>query len=180
MALTDKKYDELVKLFKKEPELGQRAAADRLDVPVSDVGMLQFCNAQVDAGIWSEIGETAKAVKDARDKDGNRWEMIMARSGLSRAKVIELYGGEEEAKASYTGRGRNFAENGKTEAPTTRVSRGRAAKTETAKTGSAKKSTAKKSAAKKSTAATGRKAAAAKKTIQRNTRGRRSSASNPS
>src|SRR5215203_1671493 len=105
-------WNALVKLVKRDPEITQRAAAEEMGVGQTELSILAFCQAKVAAGVESEAPATAKSVKDLRDREGNRWELIMARTGLSKSEVIEMYGGEEAAKASYTGRGRNFAENG--------------------------------------------------------------------
>jgi len=177
-------FNLMVRALKKNPELGQKALADELDVSVGEVSMVSFCKAQVEAGIYSEAPATPKSVQNLRDREQNRWELIMARTGLSRAKVIEAYGGEEAAKESFVGRGRNFTSNGESGGASVRVSRrgGGSAKTKTAsaktKTASKKKSAA--AGSKKKSAASGRKAAASKTGIVRNRQGRRSSASNPS
>ena len=113
-------YDKLVKDLKKNPDLTQSEAAELQGLTIGQVNMMRFCRAQVDAGIWDEIPETAKAVKAAR-AEGNRWELIAARAGISRAKAVDLYGGEDAAKESYVGRGRNFA-NGEDEKPKGRAS----------------------------------------------------------
>ena len=120
---TELNYDKLVKDLKKDPELTQSQAADAQGLTIGQVSMMKFCAAQVDAGIWDEIPATTKAVKAARN-EGNRWELIAARGDISRAKVIDLFGGEDAAKDSYVGKGRNFANGDSKPAP---AKRGRAA-----------------------------------------------------
>lgn len=88
---------------------GHAATAEQLGITPGQLPMLTFCRAQVEAGHYKTAPATAKSVKDLRNKENNRWELIAARTGLSMAKVKELYGGEEAARKSYTGRGRNFA-----------------------------------------------------------------------
>lgn len=84
-------------------------AASQLGITQGQLSMLRYCMAQVEAGQYDEIPATAASVKKARDKDGNRWELIAARAGISVAKVKDLYGGEDAAKKSFVGRGRNFS-----------------------------------------------------------------------
>lgn len=120
---TELNYDKLVKDLRKNPELTQSEVADSQGLTIGQVSMMKFCQAQVEAGIWDEIPATTKAVKAARN-EGNRWELIAARADVSRAKVIDLFGGEDAAKDSYVGRGRNFG-NGDGDKPAPK--RGRAA-----------------------------------------------------
>lgn len=94
-------------------------AASQLGLTQGQLSMLKFCMAQVEAGQYDEIPATAASVKKARDKDGNRWELIAARAGISVAKVKDLYGGEDAARDSFTGRGRNFTGVKRTKAKTT-------------------------------------------------------------
>lgn len=84
-----------------------QAAADQ-GLTIGQLPMIQFCRAQVESGQFGKIPATKASVQKAR-KEGNRWELIAARSGLSVAKVKDLFGGEDAAKKSYTGRGRNFS-----------------------------------------------------------------------
>jgi hypothetical protein len=121
---TELNYDKLVKDLKKDPDLTQSQAADNQGLTIGQVSMMKFCQAQVEAGIWDEIPATTKAVKAARN-EGNRWELIAARADVSRAKVIDLFGGQDAAKDSYVGKGRNF-QNGDGEKPAPKRGRGRA------------------------------------------------------
>jgi hypothetical protein len=106
-------YDKLVKVLKREGEISQKAAADELDINVGQLSMLNFCRAKVDAKLYSTAPATAKSVKNLRDNEENRWELIAARVGLSLKDTKELYGGEAKARGSYIGRGRNHSdENG--------------------------------------------------------------------
>jgi hypothetical protein len=175
-------WDKLVKIVKQDDEITQRAAAEKLGVSPSSLSILNFCQAKVEAGVESTAPATAKSVKDLRDRQGYRWEMIMAKTDLSKSDVIELYGGEEAAKASYTGRGRNFA-NG-----VTSTSKGKSASSKSKSASSKSKSapsgrttgrttgTTKTATAKSKSAASKSKSAASK---GRST-GRRSIAGNPS
>lgn len=99
-------YDKLVTLLKKNGELTQQAAADKLGVSLGQVNMLAFCKAKVAAGVVSKAPATVQSVKKLRNQDGDRWEMIAARTGLSVAKVKDLFGGEDAAAKSSVGRGR--------------------------------------------------------------------------
>lgn len=83
-------------------------AADQLGLTLSQLPMIKYCRAQVEAKLFSTIPATAASVKKAR-KEGNRWELIAARAGISVAKTKDLFGGEDAAKADYIGRGRNFS-----------------------------------------------------------------------
>lgn len=148
-------YDKLVGFLKKNPEASQKAAAESQNLSIGEVSMLRFCQAKVEAGVVSKAPGTNASIKKLRDSEGDRWEMIAARTGKSVADVKAAYeeaGGN--AASSYIGRGRN--PNG----------------AQTAKP----KASGKKPAAK---AATGRKAAGTgkKPVIVRNRRGR---AGNPS
>jgi hypothetical protein len=84
-------------------------AAEALGVTPGQLNMNAFCKAQVAAGLFSKIPATAASVKKARNSDGNRWELIAARAGISVAKVKDLYGGEDAAAGSFVGRGRNYS-----------------------------------------------------------------------
>lgn len=175
-------WDALVKLVKRDPEITQRAAAEEMGVGQTELSILAFCQAKVAAGVESEAPATAKSVKDLRDRQGNRWELIMARTGLSKSEVIEMYGGEEAAKSSYTGRGRNFAENGVT------TSRGKSASSKSksasskSKSAPAGRSTGRTTATTKTSAAKGKSATSKSKSSGSKGRstGRRSIAGNPS
>lgn len=108
--MAEVQYDKLVKLVKGDNEITQSAAAKALGVSTGQLSMLVFSQAKVDAGVYKKIPATAVSVKKARDIEGNRWELIAARTGQGVARVKALYeeaGGN--AKASYTGKGRNFA-----------------------------------------------------------------------
>jgi hypothetical protein len=83
-------------------------AAEQLNLTPGQLSMLKYCQAQVEAGLFGEIPSTAASVKKARN-EGNRWELIAARAGISVAKVKDLFGGEDAARASFVGRGRNFS-----------------------------------------------------------------------
>lgn len=172
--------DKLAKLFKGNSELTQGQAAQKLGVTVGQVPMTDFCKAKVQAGVVSTAPATTASVKKLRDSEGNRWELISARTGVGVAKVKELYGGEEAAKASYSGRGRNFngttstRKSGSTKTAATKTGgAGRKASASKTKTGAARKSAGRKAAG------AGRKSAAAKTSIVRN-RGGRQSTANPS
>lgn len=169
---TELNYDKLVKDLKANPELKQSEAAQKQGLTIGQVSMVAFTKAQVEAGIYKKAPGTPPSVKKLRDSEGNRWELIAARTGLGVSAVKAAYeeaGGN--ASNSYTGRGRNFAGGGS----------GR-------KSGAAKK-TAAKSGAKKTTAArktgvkttTARRGATKKTAPVRNIRGGRSGrAANPS
>jgi hypothetical protein len=99
------KHADLVKFLSKNEDAGQSAAADHLGITISQLPMIDFCRAQVEAGIWSEIAETPKAVLAARDKDGNRWELVAARADVGVAKAKTMYedaGGVLDAKPAKT------------------------------------------------------------------------------
>jgi hypothetical protein len=91
-------HEKLVKLAK--AGMGHSEAAVELGVTVGQISSMAWSRALVDAGEFSEIADTAAAVKKARDVENNRWELIAARAGVSVAAVKELYGGEEAAAES--------------------------------------------------------------------------------
>lgn len=98
-------YQKLVGLVKKGANQS-KAAAD-LGITVGQLSMLVFSQAQVDAGLFTKAPATGPSVKKLRDSEGNRWELIAARTGISVAQVKAKYeeaGGN--ASASFTGRGR--------------------------------------------------------------------------
>jgi hypothetical protein len=116
-------------------------AAEELGVPVSKISSLAWSNALVDGGEFDEIADTAAAVKRARDVEGNRWELIAARAGISVNAVKELYGGEDAAAESViSGRRSSKEDNGEAEAPPKR--RGRPAKEQTGAATTGKRATA--------------------------------------
>lgn len=166
-------YDKLVKLVKGDKDITQSQAAQKLGLSIGQVSMLKFCQAQVEAGAYDKAPSTAASVKKLRDSEGNRWELIAARTGLSVAAVKGKYeeaGGN--AANSYTGRGRNHAASGTTSKRSTAKRSGAAAsKSGTAKRSGAKSGTAKRTTAKRSTAKRGA-------VVRRVTR--RSGTSNPS
>jgi hypothetical protein len=148
-------FDRLVKLLKRDGDIGQAEAARELGITIGQLGMVKFCQAQVEAGVYGKAPGTAASVKKLRDGEGNRWELIAARTGKSVAAVKELYPGD--ASKRLTGNG---SSNGKKATTATRGA---------AKPGRKPASTKK---------PTGRKAAAEGKVIRRTTR--LSTATNPS
>jgi|KBSMisStandDraft_5_1062788.scaffolds.fasta_scaffold21235_10 hypothetical protein len=108
-------HAKLVAFLKKNDEAGQSAAAKHLGISIGQLPMLQFCIAQVEAGVYDELPATTKSVTAARDKEGNRWELLAARTGESVSAVKKLYSGDPSE--SYTGKGRNH-KNGQGSAPT--------------------------------------------------------------
>jgi len=118
----------LVAFLRKNPDAGQAAAADHLDVGVSQLSMMAFCQAQVEAGVWDEISDTAKAIKAARDNDENRWELIAARAGIGVSAVKALY---EEAGGSNTGR---ISKNGNGESKSSKSTKSSKTETKTTRT----------------------------------------------
>lgn len=84
-------YDKLVGFLKKNPDASQKAAADSQGLTIGQVSMLKFCEAKVEAGIVSKIPGTAASIKKAR-QDGDRWELIAARTGKSVAAVRDAAG----------------------------------------------------------------------------------------
>lgn len=102
-------YDKLVKLVKGDKDITQGQAAQKLGLSIGQVSMLKFCQAQVEAGKFQKAPATAASVKKLRDNEGNRWELIAARTGLSPAAVKAKYeeaGGDAKA---YVGRGRDHS-----------------------------------------------------------------------
>jgi len=125
-------YDKLVKILKREGEISQKAAADELDINVGQLSMLNFCKAKVDAKLYSTAPATAKSVKNLRDNEENRWELIAARTGLSVKDVKELYGGEAKSRSSYVGRGRDHTNGNGSSTKTRSAGRSTGSKTKTA------------------------------------------------
>jgi hypothetical protein len=161
-------YAKLVKVVKGDKTITQGKAATALGLSIGQISMVNFCKAQVEVGVYDKAPATPTSVKKLRVTEGNRWELISARTGLtiSAVKKIAEDGGFLD---SYTGKGRNF--NG---AP--------AAKRSTAKssTASPKRTTAKRTTAKRSTAKRSG-VGGRNTTVKRNvTGGRRSTAANPS
>lgn len=164
-------YDRLVKLVK--GGANQADAAKQLGVTTGQLSMLLFCQAQVDSGLVKKAPGTPKSVRELRDKQGNRWELIAARTGLSVA-AVKAHAESAGVLDSYTGRGRNHS--GSTS--------GRKASTKKTSAKSSTKKTSAKSSTKKTSAAGGRPSArktggrpSARKSA---TSGRRSTAANPS
>lgn len=160
----------VTELVKRDNGISQKGVADKLGVSTGQVSMTIFSAARVAAGVYNKQPATAASVKKLRDSEGNRWELIAARTGLSVTKARELYGGEAKARASYSGRGRDFSNGNSSSTRSTQRS------------GSGRGSAGKKGSTKKATAAASRKggATAKKGGIVRNKAGRRSTAGNPS
>jgi hypothetical protein len=95
--ISQAKLDRLVKQGK-----SQAKCAEALGVTPGQLGMLRYGQALVNTGQLKKAPATAKSVKELRDKQSLRWEFIAAMTGLSVAKVRELYGNKD----SYIGRGR--------------------------------------------------------------------------
>jgi hypothetical protein len=81
----------LVSFLKKNEEASQKAAADHLGVTIGQLPMLTFCAAKVEAGIVKTAPGTPQSVKKLRDSEGERWEMIAARTKMSVAGVKRAY-----------------------------------------------------------------------------------------
>src|SRR4051812_12728027 len=96
-------YDKLVKLVKGNNDITQAGAAEALGLSIGQVSMLKFCQAQGEAKVYDKAPSTNASIKKLRDSEGNRWELIAARTGLSVAAVKTKYeeGGGNAAK-SYT------------------------------------------------------------------------------
>lgn len=102
-------YDKLVKLVKGDKGITQGQAAQKLGLSIGQVPMLKFNGAQVAAGVYQKAPATGPSIKKLRDSEGNRWELIAARTGLGVAAVKAKYeeaGGDAKA---YVGRGRDHS-----------------------------------------------------------------------
>lgn len=165
-------HDKVVKFIKANSEIKQSEVAQKLGITIGQVPMLSFNKAQVEAGVYSKAPGTEASVKRLRN-EGNRWELIAARTGLSVA-AVKAHAESAGVLDSYTGRGRNHS--GSTS--------GRKASTKKTSAKSSTKKTSAKSSTKKTSAAGGRPSArktggrpSARKSA---TSGRRSTAANPS
>jgi hypothetical protein len=127
-SVTDKQYRALVAELKKHPGNSERHYAETTGIALPQIGSVLY-KAELEADPSLKIAKTAKAVAQARSK-GLRWPRIAAYSGLSQAKVKELYTeatGEDPSK-SWTGRGRRFDGEGKPAKTGSSGRRGAAAK----------------------------------------------------
>ena len=129
-------HEKLVRLVK-SGIVSHSEAATELGVTVGQISSLAWSRALVEAGQYSEIADSAAAIKKARDVENNRWELIAARTGESVAAVKELHGDAENSTVS--GR-RAAAQNGEEEQETT-TKRGRGRST-AGKTTTGKRATA--------------------------------------
>lgn len=168
-------HDKVVKMLKANGELKQSQVAQKLGVTIGQVPMLSFCKAQVEAGVYSTAPKTGSSIKKLRDSEGNRWELIAARTGLGVAAVKAAY---EEAggdtASSYTGRGRNFS--GSTSGSGSKSSSsGKASSKKASSKASSKKSSSKKTTSGRPSASSKKKTASAGRPSAR-----RSVAGNPS
>src|SRR3954463_16322066 len=142
-------YDKLVKLVKSDNDITQGKAAERLGLSIGQIPMLKFCQAKVEAGAGSKAPGTEASIKKLR-ANGDRYEMIAAKTGKSVAAVKEVLG----PNAGYVGRGRNF--NGASGSGTSR--KGSSSKTtstgsrKTTSTGTSRKKTSSTGSARKKTA----------------------------
>ena len=134
-SVTDKQYKALVAELKKNPGNSERYYADKCGIQQSQIGSVLY-KAEVEADPSLKIGKTAAAVAKARN-NGLRWPRIAAYSGLSVAKVKELFEEHtgQSAAASWTGRGRRFDGEGKKATTGQSARRGASAKKSTGTSG---------------------------------------------
>jgi hypothetical protein len=154
-------YAQLVKLAKQG--MGHSEAARELGVTVGQISSLTFSKALVDAGVYDTVSKITPAViVRLKDDEGNRWELISARTEKSVAEVKELYveGGGDL--------------NGGSKAPSAGTNRASGRKTKTAP--AAKSGSKKKTAGSKAKASSARPVGRARTLAER----RRSRSSNPS
>jgi hypothetical protein len=95
-------HEKLVKLA--NADYGHSGAAAELGVPVGQISSIAWSRALVDAGRYDTAPATSASVKRLKDVEGNRWELIAARTGESVARVKELYGPDAGNAASPRGR----------------------------------------------------------------------------
>jgi hypothetical protein len=82
-------YSKLVQLAKKG--MGHSAAAKELGLTTGQISSLVFSQALVESGQVPKAPGTAASIRKLKDSEGNRWELIAARTGKSVAEVKELY-----------------------------------------------------------------------------------------
>jgi len=125
-------HDALVKLAKKG--LGHSAAATELGVTVGQISSMQWSTALVSAGRFSTAPATSASVRKLKDVEGNRWELIAARTGESVTRVKDLYGDADEvAAASNRRRGNGNGSSSKTSGASKKKSAASGRKTGSAK-----------------------------------------------
>jgi hypothetical protein len=83
-------YDKLVNLLKKK-DIGHSAAAAELGLTTGQISSLAFSQALVDSGRVDTAPSTDASVKKLR-AEGNRFELIAARTGKSVGEVKEILG----------------------------------------------------------------------------------------
>ena len=160
-------YNALVKLLKKSGDEKHSEIAKGLGIQPSQLDMMTFHRARVEAGIVDEAPATAKSVRRLRDTEQARWEEIAARTGLGVSAAKNMYEEAGGDSTAYVGRGRNWngaeeetPKRGTTKRSSAKASsakRGEGKKTASAKRGEGKKTAAaKRSSSKKSGAAPAR------------------------
>jgi hypothetical protein len=109
-------FAQLVKLAKQG--MGHSAAAAELGVTVGQISSLVFSKALVEAGQYDEVTKVTPAViVRLKDDEGNRWELIAARTGKTVGEVKDLYvegGGDLNGGSRTSSPGTNRASGRKT------------------------------------------------------------------
>jgi hypothetical protein len=131
--VSEAKLDKAVKSGK-----SHSATADALGLTIGQLPMLTYHRSRVRVGLEKKAPATAQSVKKLRDSEGNRWELIAARTGQSVAAVKNLYPGDPAD--SYTGRGRNFSGNASSAKPKAKAA-GKASSRSSGSKAAAKKGT---------------------------------------
>jgi hypothetical protein len=152
----------LAGIVKKEPGNSERFYAEKANIPMGQI-LRYLVLAEIEADPKLKIPATGPSIKKARES-GLRWPRIAARAGVSEAKAKALFEEHtgQNARDSYTGRGRNWAGTTATSGTSGR------------RTSAATKTASRGTSGRRSSGAT--KPASRKATTARGTRGTRASA----
>jgi hypothetical protein len=157
-------FAQLVKLAKQG--MGHSEAARELGVTVGQISSLVFSKALVEAGQYDEVAKvTPSVVVRLKDDEGNRWELIAARTGKTVTEIKDLY---VEGGGDLNGGSRASAGSGR--------GSGRMSGSKTKTAPAAKSGSKKKTAGRKAKASSARPVGRARTLAER----RRSRSSNPS
>jgi hypothetical protein len=156
----------LAGIVKKEPGNSERFYSEKSGIPMGQI-LRYLVLAEIEADPKLKIPATGAAIKKARES-GLRWPRIAARAGVSEAKAKSLFEEHtgQNARDSYTGRGRNWSGTASSNGNKSSSSGRRGA------TGAKPAASGRRSGA----AARGSKPAPASRTATRGTRGTRASA----
>jgi hypothetical protein len=109
VEVSDKQYNKLVEIVKKNPGNSERWYSEQSGIPMNAIGKTLF-EAEVEADPSLAINATPAGVTAAVKKGNLRWPRIAAYAGVSVGAAKKLYEQHtgEKAPSNITARGRQF------------------------------------------------------------------------